>query len=102
MITVHNLEELFSEIEKYDPNDVYVIGGASVYRTLIPYCSEVLVTKVDADGEAEVFVPDLDKDENFQLIYESEPQNDNGYMIRFCTYRNVTLNNDSAKVQEDI
>lgn len=102
VITVHNLEELFSEIEKYDPNDVYVIGGASVYRTLIPYCSEVLVTKVDADGEAEVFVPDLDKDENFQLIYESEPQNDNGYMIRFCTYRNVTLNNDSAKVQEDI
>ena len=72
VITAHNLEELFREIEKYPPEDVYVIGGASVYRTLIPYCTQVLVTKVDADGGAEVFVPDLDRDENFVLSRQSE------------------------------
>ncbi len=88
VITAHNLDELFEEVKKYPQDDVFVIGGASVYRTLIPYCTEVLVTKVDAVGGADVFAPDLDKDENFTLIFESEPQEDNGYTIKFCTYRN--------------
>ncbi len=87
-VTVHDLDELFSELKKYPPDDVYVIGGASVYRTLIPYCSEILVTKVDADGGADVFVPDLDADPNFACISESDPVEDNGYAIRFCLYRN--------------
>lgn len=88
VITVHGLNELFSEIAKYGEDDVYVIGGASVYNTLIPYCSEVYVTKVDADGEADAFAPDLDADKSFELICESAPEEDNGYPIRFCTYRN--------------
>ena len=89
VVTVHSLDELFEELKKYPADDVFVIGGASVYRTLIPYCTEVLVTKVDASGGADVFVPDLDEDENFCLSYESKAEEDNGYTIRFCTYRNL-------------
>lgn len=88
VITVHNLAELFEEIKKYPKDDVFVVGGASVYRALIPHCTEVLVTKVNVSGGADVFVPDLDKDENFTLAYESEAEEDNGYEIKFCTYRN--------------
>ena len=90
VITVHSLDELFKEVEKYPQEDVFVIGGASVYRTLIPYCTEVLVTKVDAVGGADVFAPNLDEDKNFRLISESEPQEDNGYTILFCTYQNIS------------
>ncbi len=86
--TVHDLDELFEEVKKYSPDDVFVIGGATVYRTLIPYCTEVLVTKVDADGGAEVFVPNLDLDQGFECVSESAPVDDNGYSIRFCLYRN--------------
>lgn len=89
VVTVHNLCELFSEVKKYPQEDVFVIGGASVYRALIPYCTEILVTKVDADGGAEAFVPDLDADQNFLLTEQSDSIEDNGYQIRFCTYRNL-------------
>lgn len=88
---VHDLAELFGELKKYPPDDVFVIGGASVYRTLIPYCTEVLVTKVDCDGDADTFVPDLDKDENFRLVEQSEPVEDNGYILTFCTYKNLNV-----------
>ncbi len=88
VVCVHDLNELFSAVRNYPPEDVFVVGGASVYRTLIPYCSEVLVTRVDADGDADVFVPDLDASEDFELVQESEPTEDNGYRIRFCRYRN--------------
>ena len=89
VISVHSLDELLREVKKYPAEDVFVIGGASVYRLLIPYCTEVLVTRVDAVGGADTFVPDLDADANFALVAESEPVEDNGYMIRFCTYKNL-------------
>ena len=71
--------------------DVYVIGGASVYKQLLPYCGEVYVTKVDADGGADTFFPNLDVadgEKNFSCVKKSEPQEDNGYIITFCTYKN--------------
>ena len=89
-LIVQSLEELFAEVKKYPAEDVFVIGGASVYRALIPYCSEVLVTRVDAIGNADTFVPDLDADGRFVLAEESAPVEDNGYTIRFCTYRNLS------------
>lgn len=89
VISVHSLDELLREVKKYPAEDVFVIGGASVYRLLIPYCTEVLVTRVDAVGGADTFVPDLDADANFALVGESEPVEDNGYIIRFCTYKNL-------------
>lgn len=92
VLTVHSLEELFDEVKKYPADDVFVIGGASVYKALIPYCTEVLVTKVDADGGADVFAPDLDADPCFNIAFESEPVEDNGYTIRFCKYVNIAPN----------
>ena len=68
-IIVHTLEDLSKEVNKYD--DVFVIGGAMFYKTMVPYCDEVYVTKVDADGEATVFYPNLDEMENYSEVYSS-------------------------------
>lgn len=85
---VETLDEVFAEIKKYAADDVFIIGGAMFYKTMLPYCSEVLVTKVDADGEAEVFYENLDELENWSLISESEVSETNGYKIKFTVYKN--------------
>ena len=85
-IVVHTLPELSLELKKYD--DVFVIGGAMFYKTMLPYCEEIFVTKVDADGEATVFYPNLDENENFEMIYEGEELESNGLKIKFTTYKN--------------
>ena len=90
---VNSLEELFNEIKKFDGDKVFVIGGAMMYKTLLHYCSEVLVTKVDAVGGADVFFENLDKNGNFKLIYESEPIETNGFQIKFTTYKNLAVKN---------
>lgn len=87
-IVVDSLERLFSEVAKYHGEEVYVLGGAMMYRTLLPYCDEAVVTKVEADGGAEVFFENLDKKAEWSLISEGEPIETNGYTIRFCLYRN--------------
>lgn len=88
---VNSLEELFTEIKKYDTEKVFVIGGAMMYKTLLPYCSEVFVTKVDAVGSADAFFENLDNNPDFTLVYESEPVETNGYQIKFTTYKNEKI-----------
>ncbi|MGN0817330.1 MAG: dihydrofolate reductase [Candidatus Coproplasma sp.] len=87
-IIVQSLDALFAEIKKYDPEKVFVIGGAMMYKTLLPYCSEVLVTKVDAVGGADAYFENLDENPDFELTYVSDPVETNGYTVRFTTYTN--------------
>lgn len=57
-----DLDSLRDKIKTYPNDRVFVIGGESVYRQLLPYCDEVIVTKVpDTAPEADTFFPNLDK-----------------------------------------
>ena len=89
VINVHNFDDFLREIKKYSRNDdVFVIGGASIYRQMLPYVDYVLLTKVDADGGAEVFFPNLDEMSEFNCVDGGEPLYDNGIKIRFTKYVN--------------
>ena len=56
---------------------------------MLPYCDEVLVTKVKANGNAEVFFENLDEREDFELKEEGEELQTNGYTIKFTKYKNL-------------
>ena len=90
-IIVESLDELSKTLKNYPADDVFVIGGAMFYKTMLPYCSEVLVTKVDADGGAEVFYENLDALKDLSMISEEEPIETNGYKIRFTVYKNSNV-----------
>jgi dihydrofolate reductase len=84
---IHNFDEFIKNLqEKGKISDVFVIGGASIYRQTLPYVDKVLLTKVDADGGATVFFPNLDEDPNFKCVDEGTPIQDGEYTIRFTTY----------------
>ena len=87
-IAVHDMPEMLETIGKED-GDVYVIGAAYFYKSMLPYCDEVLVTKVKADGNAEVFFENLDEREDFELKEEGEELQTNGYTIKFTKYKNL-------------
>ena len=88
-VIVRSYEELFKAMKDHEDEEIYVSGGGEVYRELLPYCEEVLVTKVDAVGGAEVFFPNLDENPDFQCVDEGEPVDDNGLTIRFTRYKNL-------------
>ena len=73
-VVVHDKEELDAELKKYPTEDVYIIGGESVYRMMLPECSVVHVTKIDHDYEADAYFPNLDKDDAWEITAESEEQ----------------------------
>ena len=89
VVNVHSFEEFLRMVAKYAKDeDVYIIGGASMYRQTLPYVDLVYLTKVDAIGGAEVFFVNIDADENFEIIKESETIKDGDYNIKFVTYKN--------------
>ena len=60
------------ELKKYNEEDVYVIGGESVYRQLLPYCRTAHITKIDHSYEADAFFPDLDSDPEWEITADSD------------------------------
>ncbi len=73
-VVVHNKEELDAELQKYPTEDVYIIGGESVYRQMLPECDVVHVTKIDHDYEADAYFPNLDEDGEWEITAESDEQ----------------------------
>ncbi len=86
VIACHSSEELFSKLEKYDTDSVYVIGGSSVYEQLLSYCDTAYVTKVDSAKEADKFFPNLDAMQDWFVVSESDAMEHNGTQFRFVTY----------------
>ena len=86
LIYVDSVERLF-EILPEDSSDVFVIGGESIYRLLLPCCDTCYVTKNDCSLEADTFYPDLDSDPGFELTYRSEVKEHDSIRYSFCTYK---------------
>lgn len=71
-IIVHNMEEALLELKKYNTENVYVIGGSSVYEQMLEYCDTAYVTYIDYSYEADRHFPNLDKNSEWKLTEESE------------------------------
>lgn len=71
-VVVHSVGEALEAVSGYDSDDIYVIGGASIYEQFLPYCSVAHVTKMDYVYAADTYFPDLDKDGAWIAAAESE------------------------------
>ncbi|MCQ2498810.1 MAG: dihydrofolate reductase [Lachnospiraceae bacterium] len=73
-IVLHSIEELLEELKNYEDKDVYIIGGDSIYKQMLPYCNVAHVTKVDHQYEADAYFPNLDNDPEWEITDMSEEQ----------------------------
>ena len=73
-VVVHTAEELMEELGKYDTNNVFVAGGASMYGLLLPYCDTAYITKIDHTYQADAYFPRLDTAGDWELTAKSEEQ----------------------------
>ena len=88
-VVVHNWEELMEELKKYRSDDIYIVGGDSVYRQLLPYCDVAHVTRIDHRYEADAFFPDLDGMEEWKITADSEEQTYFDIAYQFVKYERV-------------
>ena len=86
----HSMEELLSALSEYPSEDIYVLGGESVYRQMLPYCDTVHLTRIDNVYQADARFPDLDGDPEWVLAADSEEQTYFDLEYTFCKYRRIS------------
>ncbi len=86
-IIVHNVDELMEELKNYPSEDIYVIGGDSIYKQLLPYCDVAHVTKINHAYEADAFFPNLDEMEEWYVAADSEEQTYFDLEYQFVMYK---------------
>ena len=65
-------------------DDVYIIGGATIYKELMPYSNKMLLTCIEATNESDVFFSNINDDDwNKEIIKENE---DNGIKYKHYVY----------------
>lgn len=73
-IVVNTVDELLQELKKYDEEEIYVIGGESIYRQMLPYCKVAHVTKINHAYEADTYFPNLDEKDEWVVTGVSDEQ----------------------------
>ena len=84
--------EVFSSVEelvKQADGDAFVIGGASVYEQLRPYCDTAYVTKIHAGFPADTYFPNLDQSGEWEVSEESESLEQDGISYHYVTYSRI-------------
>ena len=66
-VLVHSVEEMVAELQKYNEEDIFVIGGETIYRQLLPYCKKAYITKIDHAYHADTYFPNLDDDPEWEM-----------------------------------
>lgn len=73
VIVCHSVEEAVKTLQQYDTDDIYIIGGESIYRQFLPMCNIAHVTKINYAYEADTYFPDLDST-NEWIVTESSDE----------------------------
>ena len=77
VVVMHSLEQA---INKYKQNDVYIIGGASIYKQAIDLATKLEITRINKEYDGDTFFPEIDLNK-WKLINEDKKE---GYS--FLTY----------------
>lgn len=86
---VPSVEALLTETLK-PGEEAFVIGGAEVYKRLLPYCDTAYVTKMDADfGPADAWFPRLDEAPDWEAVRVSDWEDYGGTRFCYAEYRRV-------------
>lgn len=83
---VHSIEDAVKAADELEEKKVFVVGGASIYAQMLPYCDTVYVTKIEKSFDADVFFTNLDQEGEWEIEEESQEQSHEGLKYRFCKY----------------
>ena len=85
-VICHSVEEALEEIKKYDPRDVYVVGGDTIYKAFLPYCDVAHVTRTEHAYEADAWFANLEESPDWELTGQSEEKTYFDLEFTFCRY----------------
>lgn len=82
-----SIEEAVKEARKeYSDDDIFFLGGESVYKEAEKLCTKAYITRIDNEYEADTFLVNFDELENWHISEENMIKTEKGLYITFTTY----------------
>lgn len=88
-IICHSMDEVLKELAEYPSEDVFIIGGQSIYEQFLPYCNVAHVTSIDFAYTADTHFPNLDKLPEWEVVAESDEQTYFDLCYLFKMYKKI-------------
>lgn len=85
-VVCRSTEEALKELKKYPTEDVYIIGGDSIYREFLPYCDVAHVTRINHAYLADAYFPNIEEMPEWVLTGESGEKTYFDLEFTFCRY----------------
>jgi len=86
VIVCHSIDDLCQKLKSYEESDIFIIGGAVIYKELLSRCKKAYITKIDGVLEADTFFPNIDEMPDWKLASETPQKESDGIMYKFCVY----------------
>lgn len=86
-IIVRSMDELREKCAEFPADGVMIIGGASLYNQLMEECESLFITKIYEEFEADAFIKDADDLSGYNVVWQSEMQEEHGIKYQFFEYK---------------
>jgi len=84
-----SVDEVLELLKDEDPDSIMIIGGGKVYREFMPYCTEALITEIDAEFEADTFIDLPAESDQWELVSRGPDITENDTTFAFAVYRRI-------------
>lgn len=85
-VVVNSIDKALEAVKDYKSEDIYIIGGESIYKQLLPLCDTAHVTRIDYEYHADTYFPNLDEMEEWQVTGISDEQTYHDLIYKFYKY----------------
>ena len=79
---VHSLDEALAVAKEHELEEIFICGGASIYKQFIPLADRLYLTLVEGDFEADTFFPEYGE---FTKVISKEKVDNGKYQFVFVT-----------------
>lgn len=91
-LILHSKEEVLAYNREHENEEIYIIGGAEIYRTFLQYCSEAIISRIDHSFKADVYLDNLDNELSWKEVSRSDVIHSiKGYDFTVHHYRNLNM-----------
>lgn len=85
----HSIAEVMETLQAYAAEDIFIIGGQSIYEQFLPYCDVAHVTYIDFEYVADTYFPNLDQTPGWSVAASSEEETYFDLCYEFRMYKKM-------------
>ena len=86
VVVFSNFEELLSYLKTVN-EEIYIIGGSSIYKLFLNIADELILTKINNTKDPKIYCPKFDKKKYHKEIMDEHKENDISY--KHVRYRRI-------------